>query len=573
MVPAVLLVEQMDFPKIDAFLRDSLQFLNSANEVDKRIVTVNVDTFLGTVKKPFPAQIINELVDALNSRGVKSIVLLFEPTDFANPDEYFQYVSKIPNVYLDLQRESQWSWGKEYSRSFGRFVEFDTTVDASIGPKDRKSRRAMLAFKDRGETSTIDAIKKIGLNPIDIKHYEYSFQLWETTQAYFKTYRDSAFGNIDSSHLESELLESKIAIVGSFDEWSHFASPSIFDIFGKSKPNDIRANYSSYQAKIANIINFHTTGNYIKQVSFDDTMLIAFLLGLLLFSQISIEKKIVFFVSIIPFAIGIVLLAYLAGSYYVNLSRTIGCFFFIQYLFLPIMFFRVLKKEESKKIVEINSARIDSLLLVSEKVAHDIRSPLSAINLILSRIAFESCEQRDIVKNSIKRIDDVAEKILLKYKTTTGTNYELLENFDISHVINGLVAEKLVISPFIQYKVTLAKQNTAKGHKLEIERVISNILDNSIQALSETEQPQIQIAIKKLKNRISFSISDNGYGIPMDILKLLGSKPVTGKPITSGIGNGIGLLHAKRVIERMQGTLSIETNEGLGTTVTIHLLV
>jgi signal transduction histidine kinase len=572
MLPAVYLVDKMEFPKIDAFIRDSLQFLNSSDEVDKRIVTVNVDTFTGKFKKPFSTVTILDIVSNLKQNGAASIVLLFEPRDLQTPESLFKALRNETNVFIDLQRDTSDYAEKSYTEHFPRFVNFDTTSDSTIGAKDRKFRRAMLGYKDRGESPTFTTARLLGLAPLNPNVYHYSFDLWETKQAYIKTYKSPAFGFYNSANFQSNQISGKVILLGSFDEWSKLASPSVFDIIGRPESSDIRKSYFPYQSKVANLLNFHVTGNYVKLAPFNDIILISLLFLFLILSNFSSKNKIFVLLSIIPICCLSSIIIYLSSSMYIDLSRTIGCFFFVQYLALPIMFFKIFKEQESKRFEEINSTRIDSLLLVSEKVAHDIRSPLSAVNLMLSRVNFESDEQREIVKNSLRRIDDVAEKILVKYKSTTGTNYEHIEKFDLLHVANALIAEKKIVAPSITYLITSGDCNICKGHRLELERVLSNVIDNSIQAVRLKASPTIEIQVSQKRDGISISVLDNGEGIPEEILKLLGSKPVSSKA-SGPSGNGIALLHAKRIVERMNGTLDISSQMGLGTKVTIVLSV
>ena len=68
LVPAVILVDKMEFPKVDAFIRDALQYLNSGDEVDKRIVTVNIDT-LAAKCKPFSINYIAEIIEKIEKQN------------------------------------------------------------------------------------------------------------------------------------------------------------------------------------------------------------------------------------------------------------------------------------------------------------------------------------------------------------------------------------------------------------------------------------------------------------------------------------------------------------------------
>lgn len=266
-----------------------------------------------------------------------------------------------------------------------------------------------------------------------------------------------------------------------------------------------------------------------------------------------------------------VVTCYVFTDFYLDFSRSIVLLFFLQYLGIPILMFSMFKEQETKKLQEINDARIDALLTVSEKVAHDIRSPLSAINLVISKAAFPDAEYKEIFDGAVKRIDETATKILTQYRTKTGRENEQVEKVDLPDIINEIVKEKKVLNTKVDFEiVTNSESGLALAIKLDMERIISNILDNSIFALKNIIEPKIFVGIEDSNDMISLSITDNGTGIPEQVVKLLGNERITTKADT-GQGNGIGLLHAKRVIERFNGRFEISSQENVGTTIKISL--
>jgi signal transduction histidine kinase len=236
---------------------------------------------------------------------------------------------------------------------------------------------------------------------------------------------------------------------------------------------------------------------------------------------------------------------------------------FSQYVGVPIIAFTIFKELKSKQLSDVNNARIDSLLSVSEKVAHDIRSPLGAINLILSRVTFSDPEHKEIVKNALKRIDDSAESILVKYKNKNDSSIDTFDKINIYQMLDKITSEKKILDTKIEYQLLLNETENVLvlGYSIELERVLSNILDNSIYALKKRENnATIKIVTKVSEKQIEIDICDNGIGISSSILKLLGNEEISTKRQEKG--NGIGLLHAKRTIERMKGSFEIESVEG-----------
>lgn len=99
--------------------------------------------------------------------------------------------------------------------------------------------------------------------------------------------------------------------------------------------------------------------------------------------------------------------------------------------------------------------------------------------------------------------------------------------------------------------------------------VVCTILKNALRALAGNADPRLEIVACRVmlagEERPALRCSDNGPGMPREVLAKAGVAPVT----TAQDGNGMGLIFSRRVLESMQGTLQIASAPGLGTTVTL----
>lgn len=109
----------------------------------------------------------------------------------------------------------------------------------------------------------------------------------------------------------------------------------------------------------------------------------------------------------------------------------------------------------------------------------------------------------------------------------------------------------------------------------EIGQVILNLLINAshaIKARGAIERGQISVATRLANDhQISISISDSGMGIPAGVQPRIFEEFFTTKEL--GVGTGMGLAIAQRVIKSHKGTISFTTEENVGTTFTILLPV
>lgn len=577
---------RFEFPRVEVFFRDALQYVNDDEKVDKSLVTFNLDNTSEKLSRPLKLKFLQTVIDRLQSTKPKYIFLMIEPLDLTNDDterrDIYNYFKSHKNLYLNAfeSRNEISSFIRDpLFKDFPNFFKFIITSDQLTGAQDNKNRRAMIYLNNRGPAEIVASLNSLGINTKKLSFFDHNWKYWETTQVYIKNFRLGTFGNFQSSDLlankiENSMFTDKIVIVGTHDEFSFLAHPSVFDFFGKIEENNVQSSLMPFQEIVAHLINFYTTGDYVKYVgSANDLVIIFFILTLLILVNLTAKTKLIIFLSVIPIILIFEFLIYFFGSYYIDFSRSITLLVFIQYLAIPMLMLLQFKALENSKFKEINDARIDSLLLISERVAHDIRSPLSAINIILSKVKIENAEYTEILKNSLKRIDDTAEKILTKYKSTNLTNGTAqFETINLADIIESLIEEKKTINSKVKY-VFLNSYDDNKlvlGHRLELEQVISNILDNSIFALiSNSVSPEIQLKTHQQGNTLTLQIVDNGIGVPEAVLNLIGSIRITTKP--DGKGNGIALLHAKRIIERMNGNLEIESIESKQTTVKISL--
>ncbi|MEQ1666122.1 MAG: ATP-binding protein, partial [Bdellovibrionales bacterium] len=79
------------------------------------------------------------------------------------------------------------------------------------------------------------------------------------------------------------------------------------------------------------------------------------------------------------------------------------------------------------------------------------------------------------------------------------------------------------------------------------------------------------ITVKDLDRAVLLKVSDNGKGIPPEVLKKLGSENISYGKTGSASGSGIGVYHAKKIIESLGGKFNVLSNLGQGTQVDIIL--
>lgn len=233
---------------------------------------------------------------------------------------------------------------------------------------------------------------------------------------------------------------------------------------------------------------------------------------------------------------------------------------------------KIKSEKELIKIVSDLESR-EKISSIAAQVSHDIRSPLASLNMIIDQLDNIPENYRIIIKSSASRINDIANNLLTANRSLNSPLHSSL----IGHsILLGPILDSLASEKRFQYinknnLIIHCDLNHSYGiftniNPIELNRILSNLINNSVESLNDNGEIIISLVEDELKNIIS--ISDNGRGIPANVLKNLGSQGVTyGKEN----GSGLGIYHAKLTLISAGGDIEIISSEGQGTTINIFL--
>ncbi|OYX25556.1 MAG: two-component sensor histidine kinase, partial [Flavobacteriales bacterium 32-35-8] len=105
----------------------------------------------------------------------------------------------------------------------------------------------------------------------------------------------------------------------------------------------------------------------------------------------------------------------------------------------------------------------------------------------------------------------------------------------------------------------------AKFDRTQLIRVVTNLVKNAIQAISEDREPSIIVNVSSKLNDVIITVSDNGVGVSEENKEKVFEPKFTTK--TSGMG--LGLAMVKNIVETYNGTITFETEKDKGTTFTV----
>lgn len=218
---------------------------------------------------------------------------------------------------------------------------------------------------------------------------------------------------------------------------------------------------------------------------------------------------------------------------------------------------------ERKKLEEkmFYSSKMAALGEMSSGMAHEINNPLAIIRgksqQIQAELKLENCDKERVIK-SLEMIDRTSERIskIIKGMRSISRNSENDEKeiYSFQKIIEetlDLCKERFKTNN-IHFELNLKEEVQISCRPAEIVQVLLNLLNNSIDALLELQEPKwVTIKIEKENNLIKCIVTDSGKGISKQIAAKIMQPFFTTKEV--GKGTGLGLSISKNIIENQGG--------------------
>lgn len=246
-----------------------------------------------------------------------------------------------------------------------------------------------------------------------------------------------------------------------------------------------------------------------------------------------------------------------------------------------------LKEEIKERIIAENRvniafAREKELNVMQTKfismVSHEFKTPLSGILTSAGLIGKynEKATDEKIAKHAttIKSLAIQINNILddfISLEKTENANYPLhVSKFKFCDLIRRLLQDsEAILKEGQRIEITPCKVPIEVWQdRKALEIIINNVLYNAIKYSPENSVIRIKFHRNDL---LKISIEDDGIGIPKDAQKYVFDKFYRGKNALTIQGTGIGLNTVKRYLEKLNGSIEIQSEENKGTKVLIKL--
>ena len=226
---------------------------------------------------------------------------------------------------------------------------------------------------------------------------------------------------------------------------------------------------------------------------------------------------------------------------------------------------KLLELEKVELVKELENSN-KGLQEYAHIVSHDLKSPLRSIMALSTwmqedyRDVLDEAGQKNLqlMQDKIELMDNLISGIL-EYSTANSSN---LVNSDID--LNCVVSD-ITDSIYIPEHVTVAvpvKLPTVLADKTKIHQLFQNIIGNAVVHI-EKEKGLVEVLCSENENYWQFTIKDNGVGIPekyhtkiFEIFQSVG---------TNERSSGIGLSIVKKIVDRYNGRVWVDSKVGIGT--------
>jgi PAS domain S-box-containing protein len=216
----------------------------------------------------------------------------------------------------------------------------------------------------------------------------------------------------------------------------------------------------------------------------------------------------------------------------------------------------------------VKSAKFTAIGQLASVVGHEIRNPLGVIK---NSVYFLDMRLKDVADEKIVKHLNILDKnvnsanlIISDLLDLTRTKAPTLQLTDLNKTVTNALSN-IIVPENILIDIQLAEIPEMVLDEEQIQRVINNLIMNSIQAM--TEGGKLTIQTTRQDDTVKIMVKDTGVGIAKENMANLFSPLFS----TKAKGIGLGLVVCKQLVEGQKGNITAESKVGEGSTFTVKL--
>lgn len=225
------------------------------------------------------------------------------------------------------------------------------------------------------------------------------------------------------------------------------------------------------------------------------------------------------------------------------------------------------RRQLKEKIIELEKIN-DELNRFIYSTSHDLRSPLmSVLGIVnLSRLDNSVTDPNgymEMIEQCTLKLDSFIQQIIEYYRNSRlDVEYE---NISFDNLLQECISSFRHQNTAVQFDVNVDQPVPFKGDTFRISVILNNLISNAVKYQKPEEvHPMVNLGVKVEPHKATLTISDNGIGILSEhlnnIFKMFFRSKNNNKP-----GSGIGLYIVKEALNKIGGTINVESQYGEGT--------
>jgi len=205
-------------------------------------------------------------------------------------------------------------------------------------------------------------------------------------------------------------------------------------------------------------------------------------------------------------------------------------------------------------------------------ISHELRSPITRANVAVSLMDESSSKLKEELQSDLNEMETMVSALLEAEQLNHRHQALNLTDVKVCPLISDVISEHFADEPIQQNLVN--NQSSLLLDDTRIRFVIKNLLDNALKYRKQSND-KITITSKQSNKEWTLKVEDHGMGIPQQHIPHL-TEPfyrVDPSRHRETGGYGLGLYILKRIVDAHQGEMMIDSEEGIGTTITLVIPV
>ena len=232
--------------------------------------------------------------------------------------------------------------------------------------------------------------------------------------------------------------------------------------------------------------------------------------------------------------------------------------------------------ERNKQLQELNKQK-DELVRLA---AHDLRSPLSRIEGLISLLKMTSSNLTDEQKQLLDKVSKVSKdqnEMIRKILDLSAVNVKLegLKTYKVNvvEILDAAVGEFYLLSQKKNIKLITHYSTPGAyimGHRESLKNIFENLLSNALKF--SPYNTTVSVITRCTDNKVTVEISDQGPGFTQEDKKNMFQQfqKLSAQPTANESSSGLGLSITKKYVEALKGKISCVSNYGEGATFLIE---